>query len=262
MVFNKVISRLKDAIISYKTITPYLGNMLNYFFGILIVLFLALLIGLAIKYSPDGIYNYRILLYIIFGVLTFFVAGYYFFAGLVKTKVLLEIVEANKLGKPKKKEHEKFAEMYRQTKFLNLIKKYPAYLLGPILVLIIVSIICGLCLLLGTLINMAVVTKILNYVFTIIYIALFPTFLDLMILPIHSTDYKVKKSQLKDVFKNLFKQFTQKGLHKYLEKLTFCFVLIIILYVFIVIASFLPVVCLLLGLFFISYVTTCLIKPF
>ncbi|MDD4983949.1 MAG: hypothetical protein PHH82_03900 [Candidatus ainarchaeum sp.] len=262
MVFNKVVSRLKEAIISYKTITPYLGNVLNYFFGMLIILLLALLIGLAIKYSPEGIYNYRLLLYIIFGVLTFFVGFYYFFAGLVKTKVLSEIVEANKKGEFKNGEEEKLGEAYKQTKFLSLIKKYPSYLLGPILVLIIVGIMYGLDLLLGTLINVAVVTKILNYLFTIIYIALFPTFLDLMVLPMHSTDYKVKTSQIKEVFKGLFKQFTRNGLNKYLEKLTFCFVLIIILYIFIIIASFLPVVYLLLGLLFLSYVTTCLIKPF
>jgi len=262
MVFNRVVSRLKGGIISYKTITPYLGNILNYFFGMLIILALALLVGLAIQYSPGNIYNYRIILYIIFGILSFFIFGYYFFAGLVKTKVLAEIVDANKRGELKKGEEEKLAESYKQTKFKNLIKKYPNFLLGFILIFIIVGLLWGLYLLLGTLINVAVVTKILNYLFTIIYIALFPTFLDLATLPIAATDYKVKASQIKGIFKNLFKQFTREGMNKYLEKLTFCFVLIIILYVFIVIASFIPMAYLLLGLFFISYTTTCLIKQF
>jgi len=254
MALGEVLLRLKKSIKLYKTISPYLGNMLPIFIGIVISLVLALAVYVAIQVSNSAIYQYRIVVYLIFFFVLYLIWVYIFYAGLIKTRILKEIVELNKEGKT----DETLLEQYKNTKFFRLIKKYPTYLLAFTLIPVILFIVFGLNIFLGSITTNTTAITLLNYLFTIIFIVLLPLFLDILMLPLYCRDFKVSGRDIKGQIISIITQFKPKNINKYLEKLVFCFAIIIIAYLIVLILSFLQILFLLLILAFLSYfITSC-----
>ena len=259
MVLNKIISRLKNALKLYKTIGPYLGNILPLFIAITIALIISLLASGLITFFPNSIEKYRIILYVVFFFVLFAVFSFAFFSGLIKTKILKTIIEENKKNE---KVDDSIIEKYKDTKYFTLIKKFPAYLLGIILVFVILFFIIGLDIFLNSVITNTIITEIINYIFIIISIALLPVYLDFATLPIHSKDFEVKTKQIKDTFFNIWRQFKKENVGKYLEKLMFCFTIIIFTYLVVLIISFVYFLALILIIILMSFTITCLVEPF